>query len=153
VIGLARKLFPISEQYHGSQLFAREDGRRIATPLFLVLLVVETTDVMFALDSIPAIFAISTDTFIVFTSNIFAILGLRSLYFLLDGVMGLFRFLKYGLSAVLGFIGLKMLLSHWVEIGTGLSLLVVVGILAIAIIASLLFPDRSPATSKKKDPA
>lgn len=141
VVRLFKRIMPVSDQYHGHFFFAMEAGRRVATPLFIVLLVVETTDVMFALDSIPAIFAVTKNPFIVFTSNVFAILGLRSLYFLLDGVMGLFRFLKIGLAFVLGFIGIKMLISGFYHIETVHSLLVVVGILAASVIASLVIPE------------
>jgi TerC family integral membrane protein len=105
---LARRLFPVAREDHGDRFFVVENGRRAITPLFLVLLVVESTDVLFAVDSVPAIFVITRDEFTVFTSNIFAILGLRALYFLLAGVMDLFRYLNYGLSAVLIFVGLKV---------------------------------------------
>ena len=108
---LGRKLFRVAKEPHGDQFFAREAGMLCVTPLFLVLMVIESTDVMFAVDSVPAIFGITKDPFIVFTSNIFAILGLRALYFLLAGVMDLFRYLNYGLSAVLGFVGCKMVLD------------------------------------------
>lgn len=117
-------------------------GGLFATPLFIVLIVVETTDVLFATDSIPAILAITRDAFIVYTSNVFAILGLRSLYFALAGMMELFAYLHYGLSAVLVFIGAKMLLSNHVEIHTGIALAVVAGVLAISMVASLAFPPK-----------
>ena len=113
------------------------------TPLFLVLLTIETTDIAFATDSIPAIFAITRDAFIIFTSNIFAVLGLRSLYFLVAGFMGKFRFLKYGLSLVLGFIGAKMLIEPWLEIPILLSLTVIFSILLTAVLASVLRPGRN----------
>ena len=118
LLRLARRWFPVAKQDHGERFFAIEDGRRCLTPLFLVLLVIETTDVMFAFDSVPAIFAVTKNTFVVFSSNIFAILGLRALYFLLAGVMDLFRYLKYGLSAILVFVGIKMLLE-WYHDGEG----------------------------------
>jgi tellurite resistance protein TerC len=120
----------------------RIDGKRYVTSLFLVLLVIETTDVVFALDSVPAIFAITQEPFIVFTSNVFAIMGLRALYFLLAGVMNLFRYLNYGLSAILIFIGVKMLVHHWVEISPLQSLLVIVALLAASIGASLFAAHR-----------
>ncbi|MDF2628017.1 MAG: Integral rane protein TerC [Symbiobacteriaceae bacterium] len=144
IVGAFKKLFPTTSEYHGESFFVKEAGSTAwkATPLFIVLLVVETTDVMFALDSIPAIFAITKDPFIVFTSNVFAILGLRSLYFLLDGIMGLFRFLKIGLAVVLSFIGVKMLIAEWYHIEIMVSLGVVFGVLAVSILASILIPAK-----------
>lgn len=142
VLRLARKWFRVAKESHGEQFFVMEDGKRCITPLFLVLLVVETTDVAFAIDSVPAIFGITKDPFIVFTSNIFAILGLRALYFLLAGVMGMFRYLKYGLSAILIFVGVKMLIEHWIKIQPWQSLLVVIGLLAVSIVASLMAAKR-----------
>lgn len=143
VVNLFKKFFPVTEKFDGERFFTHVAGstKKVATPLFVCLLVIETTDIMFALDSIPAIFAVTTDTFIVFTSNVFAIMGLRSLYFLLDGIMGLFRFLKYGLTVILGFIGLKMLVSEFVHITTPVSLGVVIGVLAVSILLSLVIPD------------
>jgi tellurite resistance protein TerC len=147
VVRLARKLLPVSREFDGQNFTTRVDGRRIFTPLFLVLLAVETTDLIFAVDSIPAIFGVTRKSFVVFTSNIFAILGLRSLYFLLAGAMGLFRYLKVGLSVVLVFIGVKMLIDphenpspKWFQydmpdLG---SLLVVVMIIAVSILASMI---------------
>ena len=137
VLRLFRRYFPITPNYQGQRFFIREGRRWLATPLFVVLLIVETTDVVFAVDSIPAIFAITTDPFIVFTSNVFAILGLRSLYFLLAGVMGMFRYLKPGLGIVLTFVGVKMLLSETYKIPTPVSLAVIAAILTIAVVASL----------------
>ena len=119
---------------------ARSGRRRVATPLFVVLVLVETTDLIFAVDSIPAIFAVTHDPFIVYTSNVFAILGLRSLYFLLAGVIGTFRYLQLGLSVVLVFVGAKMLIADWYQIPIGVSLAVVAGVLTISVVASLLFP-------------
>jgi len=138
ILKLARRLLPVTKEYHGENFFVREGGRRLVTPLFLVLLVVETTDVAFALDSIPAIFGITQDAFVIYSSNVFAILGLRALYFLLAGVMGFFRYLNVGLSLVLAFIGVKMLIEPWVKIPILLSLGVVVGVLAVAVIASVV---------------
>lgn len=154
---MAKKIFPVAIGDHGDRFFVRENGRRAITPLFLVLLVIESTDVMFAVDSVPAIFSITKDPFIVFTSNIFAILGLRALYFLLAGVMDLFRYLKYGLSAVLGFVGVKMLIEYYVHeflewpknahvISPGVSLLVIVTLLGAAIVASIIAKRREAAT-------
>ena len=137
-IRLARKFFPISPAFDGSKFVTIHEGRKMLTPLALVLLMVETTDVIFAVDSIPAIFAVTQDPFIVFTSNVFAILGLRSLYFVLAGAIDYFRYLKVGLSLVLTFIGAKMLINHWYHIPTTLSLIVVAGIIALSIIVSLL---------------
>jgi tellurite resistance protein TerC len=137
---------PVSDKYDGQNFFTRIDGKRVATPLFLALLVVEATDVVFAVDSIPAIFAITKDPFIVFTSNIFAILGLRSLYFLLAGVVDKFRYLKLGLSFVLVFVGLKMLLVDYYKVPVGLSLGIIAGILGGSVIASLIANRRAMAS-------
>jgi tellurite resistance protein TerC len=141
LVRLLRKIMPVTDEYHGSRFFVKMDGRRFATPLLVVLLVIETTDLIFATDSIPAILAISRDPFIVYTSNVFAILGLRSLYFAVAGIIDLFCYLKYVLSVILTFVGIKMLLSHTIyKIPTGWALLVIVGLLTGAIIASLLWP-------------
>jgi tellurite resistance protein TerC len=137
-IRLARKFFPISREFHGSKFIVKMDGRKLLTPLALVLLMVETTDVIFAVDSIPAIFAVTQDPFIVFTSNVFAILGLRSLYFVLAGAIDYFRYLKVGLSIVLVFIGAKMLIGHWHHIPTTFSLIVVAGIIIASIVVSMI---------------
>ena len=137
VIRLLRRIMPVTENYEGEHFFVRRMGKLMATPLFLVLLVVESTDLIFAVDSIPAIFAVTDDPFIVYTSNVFAILGLRSLYFLLAGVVDKFHYLKLGLSAVLVFVGVKMLLTDIYKIPTGLSLAVIAMILTISIIASI----------------
>jgi tellurite resistance protein TerC len=135
----------MTDGYRGPRFVVREQGRRWITPLLAVLVVVETTDVVFAIDSIPAIFAITTDTFLVFTSNAFAILGLRALYFLLAGAMTTFAYLKLGLSVILVFVGLKMGLSEWVHVPTGVSLGVIAGVLAVAIVASLVRQRRGAA--------
>ncbi|MBI4640466.1 MAG: TerC family protein [Candidatus Tectomicrobia bacterium] len=137
VLRLALKLLAITPSYEGQKFFVRDKGRLLATPLLLVLIVVEGTDVMFAFDSIPAIFAITRDPFIVYTSNIFAILGLRALYFLLAGMMGMFRYLDTGLAVILCFVGVKMLLSEVYKIPIGLSLGMVCFILAVSVIASI----------------
>lgn len=137
LLRLARRLFPVTPDFQGHSFFVRLNGRRALTPLFLVLVMVETTDLVFALDSIPAIFAVTTKPFIVFTSNVFAILGLRSLYFVLAGAIRYFRYLKYGLSVVLIFIGFKMLIVKWLPIPTPLSLGLVAGIILLSILASL----------------
>ena len=145
VLKLFRRFVPISEQYEGRKFFVKRGAQMIATPLALVLIVVETTDVMFATDSIPAILAITRDPFIVYTSNVFAILGLRSLYFALAGMMEVFHYLHYGLSLILIFIGVKMLGSEFFQIPIGVALSVVGGILVISVLASLLFPKKNTA--------
>jgi len=142
VLKLFRRFFPVTKDYHGKSFFVKLEGRRFATPLLVVLLVVETTDLIFAADSIPAVLAITRDPFIVYTSNIFAILGLRALYFALAGVMNLFHHLHYGLSAILVFVGAKMIFSRWYEISTGIALGVVAVLLALSIIASLAWPEK-----------
>jgi TerC family integral membrane protein len=145
---LFRHLMPVTDNYQGGKFFIKQvgqEGRRgryFATPLFIVLLMIETTDVIFAVDSIPAILAITLDPFIVYTSNVFAILGLRALYFALAGVMGLFQYLHYGLSAILIFVGAKMLLTDFYEIPVGVALGVVAGILVISVIASMASPRK-----------
>jgi len=148
LVRLFTRLVPSVSQYHGTRFFVREKGRWYATPLLLVLFVVETTDVAFAVDSIPAIFAVTSDPFIVYTSNIFAILGLRSLYFLLAGVIDRFHYLKVGLALVLVFVGVKMLLLEVYKIPIELSLLVIVTLLGGAVITSLLWPQARPAGRK-----
>jgi len=137
-VRMIRRFINITPDYQGQQFFIRRGAKLWATPLFLVLVVVETTDVIFAVDSIPAIFAITLDPFIVYTSNVFAILGLRALFFLLAGVMEMFRYLRVGLSFVLCFVGAKMLIADFYKIPIGISLAVVGGILLLSILASLL---------------
>ena len=144
VVRWFKRMMPVTSDYRGDKFFVRENGVLMATPLFVVLLLVEITDLIFAVDSIPAIFAVTTDAFIVYTSNVFAILGLRSLYFVLAGVMHKFHYLKVGLGVVLAFVGVKMLLGHSpYKIDTLVSLGVVVSVIAISIIASLLRPQRA----------
>ncbi|MGA2355529.1 MAG: TerC family protein [Terriglobales bacterium] len=139
MLRLFRGAFPVTKEYVGGQFFARGDGDRLdATPLLVALLMVETSDVLFAVDSIPAVLAITLNPFIVYTSNVFAILGLRSLYFALAGMMDRFRYLHYGLSAVLILVGLKMLASHSVNISTEWTLTTVLVVLGVSILASLL---------------
>jgi tellurite resistance protein TerC len=144
VLRLFRRWIPVTEEYEGGRFWVRRD-RIYGTPLLVVLLMVETTDVLFAVDSIPAILAITLNAFIVYTSNVFAILGLRSMYFALAGVIDLFQYLHYGLSVVLVFIGVKMLVSHYYRIPTGVALGVVVGVLGIAVLLSLILPKRAKA--------
>ncbi len=146
-----RRHFPVSDSFHGAHFFVRENGRMVATLLFIVLIVVETTDLLFALDSLPAVLAITKSGFIALTSNIFAILGLRSLYFALSGIMKLFRFLKIGLAVILCFIGLKMLGEHWISISTGTSLAVIGTVLATSVLMSLLIPAHPAAPKKTPD--
>jgi tellurite resistance protein TerC len=142
VVRLARQLFPISEQYEGGRFFTRCDGRLCATPLLLVLIMIEVVDLTFALDSIPAVFAITQNAFIIFTSNVLAILGLRSLYFLLARAMSRFQYLHTAMAVLLIFIGARMLLVPWVNIPTGIALLGISLILGTAIVASLLAVDK-----------
>ena len=141
VVRLVRRLMPVTDRYHGQRFFVREAGRRVATPLFLVLAFVETTDLIFAVDSIPAVFAVTTDPFLVYTSNVFAILGLRALYFLLAGVIHRFHHLKLGLAAVLVFVGAKMLLADVYAVPIGVSLGVIAFLLGASVLSSLLFPQ------------
>jgi tellurite resistance protein TerC len=138
-----KKLMPVTNDYRGDRFFVKENGIRMATPLFVVLLLVEFSDLIFAVDSIPAIFAVTKDPFIVYTSNVFAILGLRSLYFALAGVLDKFHYLKIGLGVVLSFVGVKMLLAHspW-KIDTHISLGVIVVVLAASVVASLVWPKK-----------
>lgn len=143
VVKLFRRFFPVTNQYHGNKFWILENGKRTATPLFIVLLLIETTDLIFAVDSIPAILAITNDAFIVYTSNVFAILGLRSLYFALAGLMHLFRYLHYGLASILIFVGAKMLLIDFYKIPVSISLSVIIGILIVSIFASLIIKKKT----------
>jgi len=144
ILRVFRRWVPVTKDYVGGKFFVRQPGL-YATPLFVVLLVVETTDILFAVDSIPAILAITLNAFIVYTSNVFAILGLRSMYFALAGMMEIFHYLHYGLSAVLIFVGTKMLVSHYYKIPTAFALLAVAVILASSIAASVVFPQKKTA--------
>jgi tellurite resistance protein TerC len=143
-----QKIFPVSHNYHGQKLWIREAGKLMATPLLLVLLIVEATDFVFALDSIPAVFGVSRDPFIVYSSNICAILGLRAFYFLLAGLLPAFRYLDEGLSVVLLFVGVKMLAAHWIEIPTAIALGVIAAILTISILASIIATQMEKSRSK-----
>jgi tellurite resistance protein TerC len=147
LVKLARRVLPITAQFEGARFFVRRGGRLTATLLLLVLLVIESTDLVFALDSIPAIFAVTDDPFIIYTSNVFAILGLRALYFVLAGAVAQFHYLKLGLSAVLAFVGAKMMLTDIYKIPTGVSLIVIVLILALAVLASLVRARRNIPTT------
>jgi tellurite resistance protein TerC len=160
VLKLLRRFMPVSPAYDGQRFFTRQlvggVTRRAATPLFVVLILVETTDLIFAVDSIPAIFAVTRDPFLVYTSNVFAILGLRSMYFLLAGVIEKFHYLKLGLAVVLVFVGVKMLVTYFhLHIPIVISLFVVVGVLGLSVVASLIFPakpDASPPPGDRPPP-
>lgn len=143
LVKVFRRFFPVSDKYDGSNFFTVENGVRKATLLFIVLLIVEATDILFAVDSIPAVFAVTQDPFIVYTSNIFAILGLRSLYFALAGIMNLFHYLKFGLSIILSFIGVKMLIMDIYKIPIGAALGFVIFVLVASIVASKIWPQGS----------
>lgn len=139
---LVRKFFRVSDKYDGDKFFTMENGVKLATPLLVVVAVIEFTDLLFAVDSIPAIFAISKDPFILYTSNIFAILGLRALFFLLDNFIHLFSKLKYGLAIILSFIGVKMIIAPFFHIDSVYSLIVIGGVLIISVILSVMFPEK-----------
>lgn len=145
LVRLFKRFFPVTDTMHGDRFFVKINAKTVATPLFIVLLIIEFTDLIFAVDSIPAILAISTDTFIIFTSNVFAILGLRALYFALAGIAKLFYYLKYGLSAILVFVGVKMVIAGFFKIPVMYSLLVIVSILILSVLASVIFPKKQKA--------
>jgi TerC family integral membrane protein len=154
VLRLLRRVFPISKDFDGARFFTVENGKRLATPLLAILVVIETTDIVFAVDSIPAILAITQDRFLIFSSNAFAILGLRALYFLLAGIMDRFIYLKNGLSFVLAFVGVKMLLTAFhIEINTLLSLGIITVALTISIVASLKSTQPEAMKARQKEPA
>ena len=142
LVRLFKKFFPVTEEIHGGKFFVKLNGQRFATPLFIVLLIVEFTDLIFAVDSIPAVLAITSDTFIIFTSNVFAILGLRALYFALAGITKYFHYLKYGLSVILVFVGVKMTIVGFYKIPIVHSLMVISGILLISVLLSVAFPKN-----------
>ncbi|HSJ04630.1 MAG TPA: TerC family protein [Verrucomicrobium sp.] len=142
VLKWTRRLLPVTEAMHGQSFFVRHGGKLMVTPLFVVLVFVEWSDIVFAVDSIPAVLAVSRDPFIVFTSNVFAILGLRSLYFALSGVMDKFHMLHYGLSAILAFVGVKMLMVDFYKIPIGISLGVITTILAVSVVTSFYIPKK-----------
>jgi tellurite resistance protein TerC len=147
-----KKFLPVTHEMHGDKFFIKRDHKLFATPLFLVLLVIESSDLIFAVDSIPAILAITQDRFIVYTSNVFAILGLRSLYFALAGIMDFFRFLKIGLAFVLTFVGVKMLTAYFhIHIPIVISLAVIVSILAVSILASLIIKEKVEKEEKEEE--
>ncbi len=151
---LLRKMMPVSQEFSGAKFFIVKRGIRYATPMLAVLLALETTDILFAVDSIPAVLAISKDPFIVYTSNVFAILGLRSLFFAISGLMKLFHLLHYGLAAILSFVGIKMLIEDFFHVPVTASLLVIASILAASILSSIIWPDKEegevpPVTMKE----
>lgn len=150
VVRTARRLLPLTDEFHGKHFFVLQNGRKLATPLFLVLVLVEVTDLVFAIDSIPAIFGVTRDPFIVFTSNIFAILGLRSMYFLLAAVVDRFYLLKYGIALILTFVGVKMIGEPWFRVDILASLAVIIGVLGLSIAASLIWPQRQKAEERKR---
>ncbi len=150
VFRIFRKWVPMTTEFHGSKFIVKRDGRKLATPLLLVLVVVECTDVIFAIDSVPAIFAITHDPFIIFSSNIFAILGLRALYFVLAGVMGRLRYLKVGLGLILTFVGIKMVIEKLYKFPIGASLAIIGTILALSVIASLVYQKRQIQTAETR---
>jgi tellurite resistance protein TerC len=141
-IKLLRFFIPVTKDFAGARFFIVQQGQRWATPMLAVLLALETTDVLFAIDSIPAVLAITTDPFIVYTSNVFAILGLRSLFFAIAGLMKIFHHLHYGLAAILSFVGIKMLIADFLKIPTGISLGVIAVILTLAVVSSLIWPGK-----------
>ncbi|HPM29061.1 MAG TPA: TerC family protein [Chryseolinea sp.] len=142
LVKLARKIFPFTPTYEGDRFFVKRDAKRWATPLFLVVILIEATDLIFAVDSIPAILSISDDPFIVYTSNVFAILGLRSLYFALAGIEKYFQYLKYGLSTILVFVGIKMCITDIYKIPVDLSLIIIAFVLAISMLASVIVQKK-----------
>jgi tellurite resistance protein TerC len=152
VIKLVRKFFPTTKSYHGSKFFIRRMGRLIATPLFVVLIVIETTDLVFALDSIPAILAITRDEFIVYSSNAFAILGLRALYFAVSGIMRLFHYLHYGLALILVFVGIKMLMIDFYHIPTPYALAFIGITLTVSVVASIISPKEEEPIAEENLP-
>jgi tellurite resistance protein TerC len=152
IVHFFRRFVPMTSSYQGSHFFVREEGRLLATPLALVLVIVESTDVVFAVDSIPAIFAITTDPFIVFTSNIFAILGLRTMYFLLAHVVDKFHYLKIALSVILTYVGVKMLVTRWIHISPFVSLGIIASVLILSIVASVVRAKKLQRESGAVDP-
>lgn len=151
VIRLAKMTFPVTPAFQGDNFFVKLEGRIWVTPLFLVVILIEFTDLIFAVDSIPAILAISEDPFIVYTSNVFAILGLRSLYFALSGIEKYFHYLKYGLSAILVFVGFKMCITDFYKIPVEVSLIVIVFLLALSMLASVIYPKKEPELTDSRD--
>lgn len=153
VLRLFRRFVPLTKRYHGQHFLVKGRGRRLATPLLMVLVVIETTDIIFAVDSVPAVLSITQDTFIVYTSNILAVMGLRSLYFALSGVIQKFYYLSYGLAVILAFLGIKMIISDFYKMPVTISLGVVIGILLVAALASLIrrraHPEEEAASGEE----
>ncbi len=137
------RYFNFTPTYHGRKFFIRKEGKRFATSLFLTLILIESSDIVFAVDSIPAVIAITTDTFIIISSNIFAILGLRALYFALAGIVDMFIYLKYGVALILFYVGIKMLVSEYYKIPTEVSLIIIIGVLTLSVLLSLLFRKKN----------
>ncbi|MCW5548049.1 MAG: TerC family protein [Opitutaceae bacterium] len=150
IVRLFRRFYPVAPHDDNGRFFTIHQGRRMATPLFVVLLVIESTDVVFAVDSLPAVLAITRDGFIALTSNVFAILGLRAMYFALNGIMQLFRYLKLGLALILVFIGVKMLIESWYKVPIAVSLGVIGGVLVVSVLASVLIPDKTKSVNVSK---
>ncbi len=146
LVRAVRRVFPVTRKYHGASFFVTRRGRRFATPLLLVLVAVETTDILFAVDSVPAVFAVTRDPFVAYSSNVMAVLGLRALFFVVAGAIERFRYLHLGLSAVLVFVGLKMLAEVWIDLPTPVSMAVVAGILTASVLASMLALHREGAS-------
>jgi tellurite resistance protein TerC len=153
MLRLLRKFMPVTNDFSGGKFFLIRDARRFATPLAAVVLALGTTDVFFAVDSIPAVLAVTTDPFIVYTSNVFAILGLRALFFAISGLMKIFHYIQYGLVVILSFVGIKMLISDFFPIPVSISLALIVGVLALSILASLLWPSKDGPIIEKDNPA
>ncbi len=151
LVKLVRRVFPVTESFEGDKFFVRRNLRLWATPLFVVVVLIEATDLIFAVDSIPAILAITDDPFIVYTSNVFAILGLRSLYFALSGIEKYFHYLKYGLALILVFVGAKMCLADYYKFPIDVSLIVIVSLLFLSIFASMIFPKKGESKSMSKE--
>ena len=151
IIKLLRILMPISNEYSGNKFFTMIKNKRYATPLIVVILALGTADVFFAVDSIPAVLAVTTDPFIVYTSNIFAVLGLRSLFFALSALIKLFHFLHYGLAVILGFAGIKMLITDFYKINIVVFLAVIASVVALSVIASLIWPKKQPQIIMEKE--
>jgi tellurite resistance protein TerC len=149
VLKLVRKVVPSTTEYDNQRLFTRKTGKRLATPLFAVLVLIETTDVVFAVDSVPAVLAVSREQYIVFSSNAFAILGLRALYFLLADMRNRFRYLQQGLAVILCYVGVKMFVSYWLHVPTALSLGVIAAVLAVAVLASMGKNQREQQAPKR----
>lgn len=152
LLNLVRRIMPCTKDYEGDKFFVKRDARWWATPLFIVLIAIETTDIIFAVDSVPAVLAISLDPFIVFSSNAFAILGLRALFFALSGMMQHFVYLHYGLSAILAFIGVKMILAHWYKIPIGYALGFIAAALILSSVASVLWPPKEKLEPVNAEP-